>query len=259
MKFVRKISIISLLVGCLVFLFACQSSQNSGTLTENTTFSSDTAAFSSDITSIPTSSTTSKIISSTIVTSLLPSEESTTGQLPYIRSTIVTSLQPSEESTTGKHPYYSVNKYGIQLSVKFDKSVFQHGENLSVTAIVKNNENSAIQYTLPSSTENMHNEIIVKITDSSSGMEFIDADTFGRVQTADLKTVTLKSGESFSEVITFVSGYRIGGSWKILKDADIKYFEAGEYTGSAQFRWNREDGDSTVLEYLKLNFRIIIQ
>jgi len=163
------------------------------------------------------------------------------------------------ESTTGQPPYYSVEKYGIQLTVKFDKPVIQQGKNLILTAIVKNTGNSAIKYTLPSSTDNMHNEIIVKIAEPSSGQEFIDADIFGKVETGMLKTVTLKSGESFTEVITFVPGYRTGGSWEILKDAKIKYFEAGEYAGTAQFEWNRKVGNSAVLEYLKLNFNVTIQ
>lgn len=134
----------------------------------------------------------------------------------------------------------------VDLSVKIDTDKVIHGENFVLTAKATNNTGKTIYVSLPTGTPDMHFEIDVVIEDES-GKRFVDLDTQGKAYTCDMKTVSVKNGETITQVMNMAPGYLIDGSMYPFGE-EIKYFPAGTYKGTASFIWHDSYNPET-LEY----------
>lgn len=124
----------------------------------------------------------------------------------------------------------------VDLSVKIDTGKVLHGKNFVLTARATNNTGKTIYVSLPTGTPDMHFEIDVVIEDES-GKRFVDLDTQGKFYTCDMKTISLKNGETITQVMNMAPGYLLDGSMYPLGE-EIKYFPAGTYKGTATFIWH---------------------
>jgi len=151
---------------------------------------------------------------------------------------------------------YQAEKNGLLLTVTLPRTILV-GRDFTLTATILNQTEEDALYILPSSSEDMHLEIRVSII--ANGIEFIDADIFGKAKNEELKLATLKVGEQFEETIRFVPGWQSGGSWQILDEAEISYFSPGIYQGTATFRWGGDPAYYyTTSNTLSVEFPVVI-
>ncbi len=135
---------------------------------------------------------------------------------------------------------YSAEKDGLLLTV-YSPSLLVYGNELYVTATIKNTTDKDITYTLPYCVDDTHTEIRVKITDGKN--YFTDLDIHGKAFPEMTKTVTLQSGETYTQKMRFSP---CEFDWFLIDypDESIKYFDAGDYTGTATFYWHEADDPS---------------
>jgi len=124
----------------------------------------------------------------------------------------------------------------VDLSVRIDTGKVLHGENFVMTARATNNTGETIYVSLPSGTPDMHFEIDVIIEDES-GKRFVDLDTQGKLYTCDMKIISVKNGETITQVMNMAPGYLLDGSTYPFGE-EIKYFPGGTYKGTATFIWH---------------------
>lgn len=142
----------------------------------------------------------------------------------------------------------------VDLSVSIDSGKVIQGEDFVLTARATNNTGETIYISLPTGTPDMHFEIDVVIEDES-GKRFVDLDTQGKAYTCEEKTISLKNGETITQVMNMAPGYLIDGSMYPLGE-EIKYFPAGTYKGSATFIWH-DSYNPDIFEYGEEHRKII--
>lgn len=148
---------------------------------------------------------------------------------------------------------YKSEQNGVLLEVSAPKTTALK-KDFYVTAKVTNKTTESISYVV-SATENMHQEIDVKIK-NADGKSFIDKDTFGIPYDTGMRRVFLNPGECYTQKICFIPGWansRLLG----LEGVDINYFEKGTYSGEAIFKWYPSENEET-LNTLSLKFPITI-
>ena len=166
-------------------------------------------------------------------------------------NTSTAATQNSAITTQNTIVEFSKQENKTYLRVTLNKGSYAPKEKVIVTILVRNYNKEAITFVLPSTTEKMHFEVKTTIK-AENDKYFIDADTYGKMYTDAIKTVTLDAGESFTQKLVFIPGYVTGGSWEYIDKADITYFPKGTYNGSATFRWNNKgitDGYSITLDF----------
>lgn len=134
---------------------------------------------------------------------------------------------------------YTAEKDGFVLDV-FAPVKVPYGQEFTVSAIITNTTDEPIKYTLVSCTPDMHLEIPVEIK-AENGKRFIDLDTAGKCMAEACLEKTLAPGESFQEIIRFTPSWSDDVSAG-LEFAELTYFEEGNYYGTAEFRWDGEEG-----------------
>jgi len=177
-----------------------------------------------------------------------PTIEITTTEVPSI-----TSKPTTANSTSKTRPAITMNKEtekdGLALRVS---TAYQHqytGEPFTLTASITNTTDKDITYLFGGGQPNEHLEIRVRIEP-----EFIDMDTFGNPYIYNMNVETLKAGETFTESIRFLPG-TASGSGRDLSTQEIDWYPAGEYAGTATFRWHNDAGQS---QELSLEFPVIL-
>lgn len=124
----------------------------------------------------------------------------------------------------------------VVLSVKTETGKVIYGKNFVLTAKATNNTGKTIYVSLPTGTPDMHFEIDVIIEDEN-GRRFVDLDTQGKFYDCVMKTISVKNGETITQVMNMSPGYLIDGSTYPFGE-EIKYFPEGTYKGSATFIWH---------------------
>ena len=142
----------------------------------------------------------------------------------------------------------------VDLAVKINSGKVIYGENFVLTASATNNTGKTIYVSLPTGTPDMHFEIDVVIEDEN-GRRFVDLDTQGKAYTCDMKTISVKNGETITQVMNMSPGYLIDGSMYPLGE-EINYFPAGTYNGTATIIWC-DSFDPETFEYGTQHRKII--
>lgn len=162
------------------------------------------------------------------------------------------------ESSSDKTPpapgqlEFQAEKNGVELKVTLEKSPINENENLKLVAEVINKTGKVIGFSLPTSTP-MNLEIRVSVK-TEDGKEFLDADTYQIAQTAMMKDVTLKDGETITQSMTLVPGtIEYEDVHHPFRYEFVNYYPPGKCKGEAKFNWGIEgeenSGDTLVLEF----------
>lgn len=148
---------------------------------------------------------------------------------------------------------YTEYKDGLSLSVSLDKSEYLVGEDITVTVILKNNNDKSVYYRRDEIAA--HNDVVVKLPYGQE-QQFIDTDDGASIPTVVDRE--LSAGESITEVMRFKSGYRME-SLLGLYDEDDPFIKAnpGTYAGKAIFEYSFDKGGENT-SVLSLNFGVSI-
>ena len=143
----------------------------------------------------------------------------------------------------------------IKLTVTYPEEI-NSGKHFTLTAKVKNIGGETVEYTLPTGTPDMHEEIKIKFP-SKPYAYFTDLDTMNRMFTCDIVEKRLEPGEVFTEKINFAPGsmfspYNGGG-----KDGNDYYYDPGEYPATALFEYISPESGEYVDVSVNLLFRIV--
>lgn len=130
---------------------------------------------------------------------------------------------------------------GVTLNIEISPESPKAGKNFVLAATVTNNTGKEIYVPLPSGTDDMHFEVNVEII-GEGGFNFTDLDTFGKFYTEDAKILAIKNGESYTQLMNFAPGYYSEDGYEALfpDNAELVYYSAGTYHGSAVFNWTDE-------------------
>ena len=139
---------------------------------------------------------------------------------------------------------------GVTLTVMLEKTKIKVGEDLKLTAKVTNNSGKTIETWLPTSTENAHVEIEVKVQ-AKDGRIFFDVDTYDKWANNLSKKIALEDGKSITQEMTFVPGILDS------KTSKAEYYPAGKYSGTAVFNWGANDKYENE-KNLKIEFEVEI-
>ena len=107
-----------------------------------------------------------------------------------------------------------------------------------------------IETWLPTSTENAHVEIEVKVQ-AKDGRIFFDVDTYDKWANNLSKKIALEDGKSITQEMTFVPGILDS------KTGKAEYYPAGKYSGTAVFNWGANDKYENE-KNLKIEFEVEI-
>lgn len=130
---------------------------------------------------------------------------------------------------------------GVTLNIEISPELPKAGENFVLAATVTNNTGKEIYVPLPSGTDGMHFEVNVEIV-GEGGFNFTDLDTFGKFYTEENRILAIKDGESYTQLMNIAPGYYSEDGYEALfpDNAELVYYSAGTYRGTAVFTWSDE-------------------
>ncbi len=141
----------------------------------------------------------------------------------------------SNYSAADDDHHYSAEKDGILLEVDTTMLAMPSTE-FCVVAKVTNTTNKDIEFSVPygAGEHGTHKEIKVVITDGEN--EFTDTDVYRKEFLDAAGQFTLKSGETYTQVMNFIPGKIISDS-NGKPDAFLENYRGGNFTGTATFTW----------------------
>ncbi len=151
------------------------------------------------------------------------------------------------------YDFYKAENDGVVLEVHLPY-VISAGNEFEVCAIVTNTTDHSISYTTPYYSDDSHTEVNVEITDGQN--YFTDIDVYGKFFPELAREMTLKSGESYTQVMHFIPGKYVSDSYNNML---TKYYDSGKYYGTAVFDYYYlEGGDVHIPDSVSLEFEVNI-
>ncbi len=161
----------------------------------------------------------------------------------------------SNYSAADDDHHYSAEKDGILLEVDATMIAMPSTE-FCVVAKVTNTTEKDIEFSVPygAGEHDTHDEIKVVISDGVN--EFTDADIYNKEFACAEGQFTLKSGETYTQVMDFMPGKIISDS-SGKPDAFIENYRGGNFTGTASFTWHLSK-DGRQKESVSLEFPVVL-